>query len=67
MLEIYNRLYSLYGGPYLLYVFNKWSEFTSQVVRVYFTSGPSLLQKWCEFKLNVYLFKYISPQKYHIK
>ena len=47
--------------------FNKWSEFTSQVVRVYFTSGPSLLQKWCEFKLNVYLFKYIIPQKYHIK
>ena len=49
-------------GPNILYVFNKWSEFISQVVRVYFTSGPSLLQKWREFKLNVYLFKYIIPQ-----
>ena len=34
-------IYSLYG-PNLLYVFNKWSEFTSQVVRVYLKSGPSL-------------------------
>ena len=57
-----------YLDYYMLEIYNlyKWSEFTSQVVRVYFTSGPSLLQKWCEFKLNVYLFKYIIPQNYHI-
>ena len=36
-------------GPNLIYVFNKWSEFTSQVVRVYFTSYPSLLHEWSEF------------------
>ena len=66
--ENHDRSYIYYDRSiqYISY-FNKWSEFTSQVVRVYFKSGPSLLQKWCEFKFNVYLFKYIIPQKYHIK
>ena len=30
-----------------------WSEFASKVVRVYFKSGPSLLQKWSEFTSKV--------------
>ena len=42
ILYVRNIQYIVYTvGPNLLYVFNKWSEFTSQVVRVYFKSGAS--------------------------
>ena len=38
MIEVYNIQVILISGPSLLH---KWSEFTSQVVRVYFKSGAS--------------------------
>ena len=54
LLYVRNIQYIVYTVcPNLLYVFNKWSEFTSQVIRVYFTSGPSLLHKWSEFTSKV--------------
>ena len=43
----------LISGPIFKSLLHKWSEFTSQVARVYFKSGASS--------------NYVYPQKYHIK